>query len=117
MDHLVLIPHFGHGRGRLARHGRAVVYAVADPVAGLFAAHAIVDAATSGGRWLIDIALARVASAVAQLDSDPVVPALAHAPPRRAVPWGAPRFVLGADTSEVLDDWIGQRGVDRDLNI
>lgn len=33
MDHLVLIPHFGHGRGRLARHGRAVVYAVADPVA------------------------------------------------------------------------------------
>jgi hypothetical protein len=33
MDHLVLIPHFGHGRGRLARNGRAVVYAVADPVA------------------------------------------------------------------------------------
>ncbi len=91
--------------------------AVADPVAGLFAAHAIVDAAISGGRWLIDIALARVASAVAQLDSDPVVPALAHAPPGRAVPCGAPRFVLGADTSEVLDDWIGQRGVDRDLNI
>jgi hypothetical protein len=33
MDHLVLIPHFGHGRGRLARNGRAVVYVVADPVA------------------------------------------------------------------------------------
>ena len=45
------------------------------------------------------------------------VPALAHAPPGRAVPCGAPRFVLGADTSEVRDDWIGQRGVDRDLNI
>lgn len=33
MDHLVLIPHFGNGRGRLARHGRTTVYAVADPVA------------------------------------------------------------------------------------
>jgi hypothetical protein len=33
MDHLALIPHFGNGRGRLARHGRAVVYSVADPVA------------------------------------------------------------------------------------
>jgi hypothetical protein len=33
MDHLTLVPHFGQGRGRLARNGRAVVYAVADPVA------------------------------------------------------------------------------------
>ena len=32
MDHVVLIPHFGAGRGRLARNGRATVYAVADAV-------------------------------------------------------------------------------------
>jgi len=91
--------------------------AVADPVAGLFAAHAIVEAAASGGRWLIDIALAGVASALAQRDGDPVVPALAHATPGRGVAPGSAPFVLGAHTSEVLDDWIGHRGVDRDLNI
>lgn len=32
MDHVVLVPHFGAGRGRLARSGRATVYSVADAV-------------------------------------------------------------------------------------
>lgn len=33
MDHYVLVPHHGAGRGRLARSGRAAVYCVADPAA------------------------------------------------------------------------------------
>jgi hypothetical protein len=91
--------------------------AVADPLTGLVCAHAIVDAVTTGGRWLLDVALARVASAVAARDGDPVVPALADESPGRAAPHGAPLFELGMHTAEVLDDWLGQRGVDTNLNI
>jgi crotonobetainyl-CoA:carnitine CoA-transferase CaiB-like acyl-CoA transferase len=91
--------------------------AVADPLTGLVCAHAILDAVTSGGRWLLDVALARVASAVAPRDGDPVVPALADEPPSRAAPHGAPPFELGMHTAQVLDDWLGQRGVDTNLNI
>ena len=91
--------------------------AVADPLTGLVCAHAIVDAVTIGGRWLVDVALARVASAVAPRDGDPVVPALSDESPGRAAPRGAPPFELGMHTAQVLDDWLGQRGVDTNLNI
>jgi hypothetical protein len=82
--------------------------AVADPLTGLVAANAIVDAVTDGGRWLIDVALARVASAVAPRGGDPVLRPLVTAPPGRAVPAGSPQFDLGADTEQVLDEWLGR---------
>jgi crotonobetainyl-CoA:carnitine CoA-transferase CaiB-like acyl-CoA transferase len=82
--------------------------AVADPLTGLVAANAIVEAVTSGGRWLIDVALTRVASAVAPRGDDPVPHKLESAPPGRAVPAGAPQFDLGAHTEQVLDEWLGR---------
>jgi hypothetical protein len=81
--------------------------AVADPLTGFVAAHAIVDAVTNGGHWLIDVALARVASAAAPRVDDLVLRQLDSAPPGRAVPAGAPQFHLGADTEQVLDEWLG----------
>jgi len=80
--------------------------AVADPVTGLVAANAIVDAVTSGGRWLLDVALARVASAVAPRAGDARVTALSDAAPGRPVPPGATPFILGADTDQVLGEWL-----------
>lgn len=82
--------------------------AVADPLTGLLAANAIIDAVTNGGRWLIDVALAQVAAAVASRSDDPVLRRLDSAPPGRAVPAGAPPFVLGADTEQVFDEWLGR---------
>jgi hypothetical protein len=82
--------------------------AVADPVTGLYAANAIVDALVNGGRWLVDVALVRVASAVAPRSGDPVVAPLPDDAPERAVPPGVPPFVLGADTDSVLDEWLGR---------
>jgi len=94
-----------------------VADAVADPLTGLVAAGAIVDTVATGGRWLIDVALARVASAVAQRSSDPVVPALPGMSPARAILGNAPPFDLGGDTEDVLREWVGASGVDADLNI
>jgi hypothetical protein len=44
---------------------RFVADAVADPLSGMAAAGATLDALAGGGRWLLDVALARVAAAVA----------------------------------------------------
>jgi crotonobetainyl-CoA:carnitine CoA-transferase CaiB-like acyl-CoA transferase len=82
--------------------------AVADPLTGLVAANAVVDAVSNGGRWLLDVALARVASAVAPRGDDPVVHVLPDASPGRTVPPGSPSFELGADTDRVLDEWLGR---------
>jgi hypothetical protein len=94
-----------------------VADAVADPVTGLVAARTIVDAVASGGRWLIDLALARVASAVAPRAGDRVVPALPHELAGRTAPSGAAPFALGVHTAEVLHEWLGRSSVDSDLNI
>jgi crotonobetainyl-CoA:carnitine CoA-transferase CaiB-like acyl-CoA transferase len=80
--------------------------AVADPVTGLVAAMAVVDAVTSGGRWLLDIALARVASAVATRPDDARVTTRPDAAAGRPAPLGAPPFILGADTDQVLGEWL-----------
>ncbi|HUC04447.1 MAG TPA: CoA transferase, partial [Acidimicrobiales bacterium] len=111
----------GYGRGGLgadrvafgddaAVGGGLVVYAgtrplfcadaVADPVAGLAAAGACLDALEGGGRWLLDVSMA---GAAAQLTGTtlPVPASLRPMPPAaRRAPRPAP--ALGADTESVL---------------
>jgi crotonobetainyl-CoA:carnitine CoA-transferase CaiB-like acyl-CoA transferase len=77
--------------------------AVADPIAGLVAANAALDALAAGGRWMVDVPLARVAAHLAG-PTLPVTGAPVPAPPRaRPAPRPAPRF--GAQTAEVLATW------------
>jgi len=74
--------------------------AVADPLSGLTAAGACVDALAGGGRWLIDVSMAGVAAGVAG-PTLPVAPGTVPAPPR-ARPAPGPAPALGADTAQVL---------------
>ncbi len=74
--------------------------AVADPLTGLAAAGACLEALAGGGRWLLDVSMAGVGAAL----GGPTVPVpadLAVAPPR-ARPAARPAPALGADTAEVL---------------
>jgi hypothetical protein len=82
--------------------------AVADPLTGLVAAQAVVDAVLDGGRWLVDVALARVASAVAPRPGDVRMAPLPNAKSGRPIAPTAHPFVLGADTDEVLRSWLGR---------
>ncbi len=110
----------GHGRdaGRIAfgddaaAAGGLVVWhdgaplfcadAVADPLTGLTAAGACLDALVTGGRWLLDVSMAAVSAELAG-PTLPVAPATAAAPPRARRPvQGAPP--LGADTARVLSE-------------
>jgi hypothetical protein len=76
-----------------------VADAVTDPVAGLVAAAAVLEALHAGGRWLLDAAMAPMAAGVA--GAPLAVGDLCAAPPRaRAVARAAPP--LGADTAAVL---------------
>ena len=72
--------------------------AVADPVTGLVAAAAALDALADGGRWLLDVAMAGVAATLAG-------PTLATDGLVAAAPRGRPMVAarpLGADTAAVL---------------
>ena len=73
--------------------------AVADPITGMMAAAAVLRSLRSGGRWMLDIALARSAAAVAGpvMDAGGLEAADPQSPvvPRRAAP-------LGADNATVL---------------
>jgi hypothetical protein len=88
--------------GLVARDDRGPVFcadAVADPVTGLLAAVAVVDRLAGGGRWLLDLALARSAALLA------TGPTLAWAGPvarprARPATRRAPR--LGADTDRIV---------------
>jgi crotonobetainyl-CoA:carnitine CoA-transferase CaiB-like acyl-CoA transferase len=96
--------------------------AVADPLSGLVAAHAIVEAVTGGGRWMLDVALARVAAAVASGREEPTVQPLPNARPGRPIAPASAPFVLGAHTDQVLSEWlVGRRPlaqrVEGNLNI
>ncbi|HKE75109.1 MAG TPA: CoA transferase [Acidimicrobiales bacterium] len=82
---------------------RFVADAVADPLAGVAAAGATARALAAGGRWLVDVALARVAATVAGDreewdEGDPGV----EAPPTARPPAGGPPPELGEHTAEVL---------------
>lgn len=73
--------------------------AIADPLAGLVAAAATVDALASGRRWLLDVALAGVAAGAA---GEPLDPGTVVAAPPRARPVRRRARPLGADTEAVL---------------
>ena len=74
--------------------------AIADPLTGLTAADACQRALAEGGRWMLDVSMSAVSSAL----SGPVLPVpseLAVAPPR-ARPVETPASPFGADTARVL---------------
>jgi hypothetical protein len=76
--------------------------AVADPVTGLTAAGACLEALAAGGRWLLDVSMAGVAAGLAG-PTLPVPAGLTVAEPRARVPVRvAP--ALGADTAGVMGE-------------
>jgi hypothetical protein len=97
------------GGGLVVWHEGAPMFcadAVADPITGLAAANACLDALAAGGRWLLDVSMAGVGASLA----GPTVPAPADLPvePPRARPVTRRAPPLGADTGEVLAE-LGRR--------
>jgi hypothetical protein len=95
--------------GLVATDDRGPVFcadAVADPATGLLAAVAVLDRLAAGGRWLLDVALARTAALMAGGPSvawtGPVAP-----PRARAVTRTAPR--LGQDTARIVAELTDRR--------
>lgn len=82
-----------------------VADAVADPITGLTVAATIVQLADRGGRWLVDVALARIAASMAPSADDEVAAPLGspRAPQVRGDP-GRP-MPLGRDTAAVLAEF------------
>jgi hypothetical protein len=76
-----------------------VADAVADPLTGLVAAAAALEALAAGGHWLIDAAMAPMAAAAA---GPPLTSSERPAGPPRARPVDCPAPPLGADTAAVL---------------
>ena len=91
--------------GRLSDGPVFLADAVADPLAGLTAAMSVVDLLERGGRWLVDVALSRVAACAASRRDDSIV--LVHADARRprTVPGELVPVPSGRDTAEVLSEW------------
>ena len=89
--------------GVVARDRRGPVFcadAVADPATGLLGAVAVVDRLLAGGRWLLDVALARAGALMAHRADDGV----GRRGRRAACPSAAGRAApLGRDTNAVLD--------------
>jgi hypothetical protein len=95
--------------GRLADGPVFIADAVADPLAGLTAAATVVELLERGGRWIVDVALSRVAAAAASRPDDPVVAARLPAVRPRWKPGGVVPVPLGLHTLDVMTEW----GVDR----
>jgi hypothetical protein len=76
--------------------------AIADPLTGLFATAATLQALADGGRWTVDIAMSRLAGSLAGGPLVPVDPAAVVAPRARPLTGAAP--ALGAHTDTVLRD-------------
>lgn len=88
---------------------RFVGDAIADPLSGLTAAATVAHLCSTGGRWLADVALARVAAWCAPRPGDPVVPARPEpARPRHRRPIGS--LPLGRDTATVLTEFAAPGG-------
>jgi crotonobetainyl-CoA:carnitine CoA-transferase CaiB-like acyl-CoA transferase len=77
--------------------------AIADPLTGLAAADACLEALEAGGRWLLDVSMAAVAAEMAgpTLPLDPVL----EASPPRARNLLQPAVPLGSHTAEVLAEF------------
>jgi hypothetical protein len=78
--------------------------ALADPIAGLTAAATVDQVLDGGGRWVIDIALSRVAASVAQPPEAMTPAASAPLPPRPRRDVGRP-LPIGCDTAAVLTEF------------
>lgn len=79
--------------------------AVADPITGLTAAVAAVELVERGGRWLVDVALARVAASMTSAPGDSVTGSVDPAlPPRMRSDPGAP-LPLGRDSRRILREF------------
>jgi crotonobetainyl-CoA:carnitine CoA-transferase CaiB-like acyl-CoA transferase len=74
--------------------------AVADPLTGIVAAAAAVEAVQRGGTWLVDVAMSEVAAAMA--GPGLVAPAGTEAAAPRARPARGAAPALGQHTAEVL---------------
>lgn len=79
--------------------------AIADPLTGLAAAGACLDALDAGGRWLLDLSMVAVAAELAGPTLD--VPHGIPVTPPRAREAVARAPALGADTSRVLQETLG----------
>jgi hypothetical protein len=82
--------------------------AIADPLTGLHAARAVVDALARGGGELVDVAMAAVAATYAALPEIPSESRWAAAPPVPP-PTATVAAALGADNARV-DRFIAERG-------
>jgi crotonobetainyl-CoA:carnitine CoA-transferase CaiB-like acyl-CoA transferase len=78
--------------------------AVADPLAGMVTAAAVLEALSAGGRWLLDAAMAPMAASVAGPPFVEVGGQRAGPPRARPVDRGAP--ALGSDTASVLRELL-----------
>ena len=78
--------------------------AVADPLAGMVTAAAVLEALSAGGRWLIDAAMAPMAASVAGPPLVEVRGQRARPPRARPVDRRAP--ALGSDTASVLGELL-----------
>ena len=76
--------------------------AVADPVTGLVAAAACLDALSVGGRWLLDVAMVDVAAHLAGPTLTVATDVVAEPPRARRVT--APAAALGEHTAAVVAD-------------
>jgi hypothetical protein len=81
---------------------RFVADAIADPVTGLTGAAVVAHLAEQGGRWLVDLALSRVAASMAPRDGDVVVATRPTADRPRARACAGDAVPLGRDTEAVL---------------
>jgi len=89
--------------GLVVRSGDKPVFcadAVADPLTGLSAAGACLEALGTGGRWLLDVSMSAVSAGLSG-PTLPVPEGLTAAPPR-ARPVAARAPALGGDTAQVL---------------
>jgi hypothetical protein len=91
------------GGGLVVSEGDRPVFcadAIADPLSGMTAARAAIDALAADGTWMIDVSMAAVAAACA--GPTVAIEEAVDAAPTRARPVVATAPALGADTADVL---------------
>jgi len=89
--------------GEVGGEPRFVADAVADPLTGLVAASTVVQLLERGGRWMVDVALARVAASMSPVAHGATAAAHPDRPRPRRDPGAA--LPLGRDTDRVLAEF------------